>query len=376
MKACLLILYFTITLLNELPAQTSSQYEINVNIKEAGVQTRAFLRYFTPTGPYLDSVRIVNGKFILKGKVPAKLTVARIYLLKESEEEALAENKCEVWLEEGVINIRAEKKLSYAEYSGSAMQEQFSELQKALRPVKKKNDELDEAYEKAVAKKDDEKKDKLLNNEYPALFDEKQKILGAFINKYPSSLISAFKFEEFCGDDRMDLGIVEPIYEKLDHSIRQHPLVTKSAERLAINKRTAPGMVAPAFSQTDTSGRPINLSSFKNKYLLIDFWAGWCVPCRAENPHLIKVYEQFKSKGLEILGVSLDGERKRWTNAIITDKLTWPQVSDLQIFDNAVAKQYGIISIPQNLLIGPDGKIIAWNLRGSALDDKLKELFK
>jgi thiol-disulfide isomerase/thioredoxin len=357
-------------------AQPVQQYEINVSFAEKLEPGRAFIRYFTPTGPYLDSTRLINGKFILKGNVPSRLTVARIYLLGENETSPSAENSCELWLEEGSIYIRAKKKLAEAQYSGSALQVQFDELQKALRDVKKKNTEMDDAYEKVVAEKDEEKKDKLLNQEYPALFREKQKILGAFISKYPSSLISAFKFEEFCGDDRMDLSIVEPVYEKLSSSIQQHALVKKAAARIDINKRTAPGIMAPEFSQTDTSGRSISLSSFRNKYLLIDFWAGWCMPCRAENPHLIKVYQQFRSKGLEILGVSLDGERKRWTDAIIHDKLSWPQVSDLEIFDNAVAKQYGIISIPQNVLIGPDGKIIAWNLRGTALDDRLKELIK
>ena len=135
-------------------------------------------------------------------------------------------------------------------------------------------------------------------------------------------------------------------------------------------------MKALEFSQADTSGKEIGLSVFSGKYLLIEFWAGWCVPCRAENPHLVRLYDQYNIKGFEILGVSLDGERKRWTDAIIKDKLVWPQVSDLQIFDNSVAKQYGVISIPQNVLISPAGKIIDWNLRGSALDNTLKELFK
>ena len=91
---------------------------------------------------------------------------------------------------------------------------------------------------------------------------------------------------------------------------------------------------------------------------------------------ITRLYDQYSIKGFEILGISLDGERKRWTDAIIKDKLMWPQVSDLQIFENSVAKQYGVISIPQNVLINPEGKIIGWNLRGSALDNKLNELFK
>jgi len=152
--------------------------------------------------------------------------------------------------------------------------------------------------------------------------------------------------------------------------------VLKVAERIAINKATAPGMKAIDFTQADTSGSQVRLSAFRGKWLLIDFWAGWCVPCRAENPQLIKMYSFYNAKGLEILGVSLDGERARWTNAIVADKLPWKQVSDLQVFENAIAKAYGIISIPRNILIDPQGIIIAKNLRGNALENKLHEIFK
>ena len=376
MKSFSLLLWSVILLPALFYKQTSSQYQIDVSIKEGMQQGRAFLRYFTPKGPFIDSLSFTNGKFTLKGNMPDKLTIARIYTLSKDEQYPLPENTCEVWLEKGKINISTEKKLADASYSGSAIQLQFSELQKKLLPVKKKYSELDKVYEKAEAEKNEKQKDKLLNEQYPALFTEKQKLLGAFIRKYPSSLISAYKFEEFCGDDRIDLAVVEPVYNLLDTSILHHSLVEKAVKRIEINRKTAPGMQAPDFSQADTSGKAISLSAFRGKYLLVDFWAGWCVPCRAENPHLIRLYDQYHNKGFEILGVSLDGERKRWTDAIIKDKLVWPQVSDLQIFDNSVAQQYGVISIPQNVLISPEGTIIDWNLRGSVLDNKLNEIFK
>jgi thiol-disulfide isomerase/thioredoxin len=352
------------------------EYKIEFRVKDSHPGDKIFLRYFSEKGPYIDSADLIKGMAIIKGLVPEKLTVARIWLLKRWETDPGQENKAEVWLESGTIKIISNQQLIRSSYEGSSIQQQFSELQKELLPVKLKNNLLDNAYEKAEAEKNIAAKDKLVNEEYPALFIEKQKILEAFIKKYPYSLLSAYKFDEFAGDGRMNLAIVEPVYNILKDSIRRHSLVEKVAARIAINKKTAPGMEAIGFSQSDTSGKPVNLASFRGKYLLIDFWAGWCMPCRAENPLLAKLYKQYRSRSFDIIGVSLDGERKRWTDAIINDKLVWTQVSDLNIFENEVARLYGITSIPQNILIGPGGKIIDWNLRGSLLEKKLEQIFK
>ncbi|HSC36253.1 MAG TPA: TlpA disulfide reductase family protein, partial [Chitinophagaceae bacterium] len=130
------------------------------------------------------------------------------------------------------------------------------------------------------------------------------------------------------------------------------------------------------FTQNDTLGNPVSLSSLRGKYLLVDFWASWCGPCRAENPNVVKAFEQYKDKGFHILSVSLDqpGAKEKWMKAIHDDHLTWSHVSDLQFWNNAVAKLYGIQAIPQNLLLDPTGKIIAKNLRGEDLTKKLAQV--
>jgi peroxiredoxin len=141
-------------------------------------------------------------------------------------------------------------------------------------------------------------------------------------------------------------------------------------------KLTGIGRMAPEFTQNDTLDQPVQLSSFKGRYLLIDFWASWCGPCRQENPNVVKVFNQYKDKNFHILGISLDraGQKDKWMKAIYDDNLTWSHVSDLKFWDNAVSKQYGIRAIPQNLLLDPSGKIIAKNLRGEALAKKMEEL--
>jgi peroxiredoxin len=137
----------------------------------------------------------------------------------------------------------------------------------------------------------------------------------------------------------------------------------------------SPGQEAPEISLPSPEGKNIALSSLRGKYVLIDFWASWCKPCRAENPNVVRVYNQYKDKGFEIYGVSLDRAKDAWVQAIAADKLPWVHVSDLQFWSSAAAQTYGVSAIPYTVLLDREGRVVAENLRGAALAAKLAELF-
>ncbi|MFL9484524.1 thioredoxin-like domain-containing protein [Chitinophagaceae bacterium LWZ2-11] len=197
--------------------------------------------------------------------------------------------------------------------------------------------------------------------------------VNKFIKDRPASPISSFVlfvvnplFEE--------PGALETKYSSLLPAAKTGIYAQMIEQTLAATKVGDVGSVAKDFSQNDTTNHPITLSSFKGKYVLVDFWASWCRPCRMENPNVVAAYNQYKNKNFTILSVSLDQDRANWVKAINDDKLAWTHVSDLQYWNNAVARLYNIQSIPQNLLIDPSGKIIGKNLRGEELAQKLQTI--
>jgi peroxiredoxin len=153
-----------------------------------------------------------------------------------------------------------------------------------------------------------------------------------------------------------------------------NPFTEALQKRRDLLAASAVGQKAPDFSQAQPDGTPLSLSELEGQLVLIDFWASWCGPCRRENPNVVKLYDRFHDKGFEILGVSLDDDRDSWLEAIEADGLRWKHVSDLGGWSNVVAKQYAVNSIPHTVLVGPDGVIIAKNLRGAELEAKVAEI--
>jgi peroxiredoxin len=357
----------------------SNNYVLKAKIGNYKAPAKAYLIQIVNGKQAIDSALIDNGAFQFTG---AAAEPARAQLVLDHYGEGLARlgrdaDITTLYLEKGNINITAKDSVKYAIITGSKVNDDNKKYEAVLAGPEKTLRAINAEYE---ASSPDKKKDPEfvngLKSRFDAVAEQEKELQRQYIKQNPDSYISLMALTELAGQD-MDASAFEPLYKELSVGVRNTTAGLAFAKSIDAARPTSVGAMAPVFTQNDVNDKPVSLTDFHGKYVLVDFWASWCGPCRGENPNVVKAYNKYKDKNFTVLGVSLDrpGKKDDWLAAIKADGLVWTQVSDLKFWDNEAAKAYGIRAIPQNYLIDPSGKIIAKNLRGDELNRKLATLF-
>ncbi|MBD1363157.1 AhpC/TSA family protein [Mucilaginibacter sp. ZT4R22] len=357
----------------------SSNFKLSGKIGNLNKPAMVYLDYMDNGKSHEDSTELINGAFSFSGQI-ADLATARMALAPNGggKQFAIYRGGDAIYFYFGKEQIMMASKdsLSNALVTGSKTYDEFAAYTKTvggsiMALTKAVNldfasgtpeQQKDTTYIKAV--------DARFRRAIAARNEKQLK----FARENPNSYFALVALSEAAGS-KVDVAVVEPIYKTLKPQFKQTDMGIELAQRIKAASTIVVGNQAPLFTQNDETGKPLSLAALKGKVILIDFWASWCAPCRAENPNLAQQYQLYKDKGFEILSVSLDSDKKNWTGAIQQDGMPWKHVSDLKGWNNMVGRLYGIRAVPACFLIDANGKIIATDIRGEGLNAKLAEIF-